>query len=218
MHIPDGFLDTKTWVSTYVLSGGALAYSIKRSKEALEEKLIPKLGIMAAFIFAAQMVNFPIAGGTSGHLLGAALATVLLGPVSSCMIISTVLVIQCLAFQDGGLTALGANIFNMAVLGVITAYLAYFLLTKIIPGKNGRNLSIFLASWSSVVIAAFGATVELAASNTVPFNVAFPAMIGIHMLIGIGEGLITVAVVNFVEKVGFIEPTSELKSGVNKNV
>ncbi|WP_027364850.1 energy-coupling factor ABC transporter permease [Desulfotruncus alcoholivorax] len=218
MHIPDGFLDTKTWVSTYALSAGALAYSIKKSKEVLEDKLIPKLGIMAAFIFAAQMVNFPIAGGTSGHLLGAALATVLLGPVSGCLILSTVLVIQCLAFQDGGLTALGGNIFNMAVLGVITAYLVYSLLAKVIPGTTGRNISIFLASWSSVVVAAFGATVELAASNTIPFSVAFPAMIGIHMLIGIGEGLITVAVVNFVEKVGFVDATAKSKSGVKTNV
>lgn len=218
MHIPDGFLDTKTWISTYALSAGALAYSIKKSKEVLEDKLIPKLGIMAAFIFAAQMVNFPIAGGTSGHLLGAALATVLLGPVSGCLILSTVLVIQCLAFQDGGLTALGGNIFNMAVLGVITAYAAYSLLSKILTGTVGRNISVFLAAWLSVVIAAFGATMELAASNTIPFSVALPAMVGVHLLIGIGEGLITVAVVNFVEKVGFIDKTAKIKNGVRSNV
>lgn len=218
MHIPDGFLDTKTWISTYALSAGALAYSIKKSKEVLEDKLIPKLGIMAAFIFAAQMVNFPVAGGTSGHLLGAALATVLLGPVSGCLILSTVLVIQCLAFQDGGLTALGGNIFNMAVLGVITAYAAYSLLSKVLTGTVGRNISVFLAAWLSVVIAAFGATVELAASNTIPFSVALPAMVGVHMLIGIGEGLITVAVVNFVEKVGFIDKTAKIKNGVRTNV
>ncbi|SFG56574.1 cobalt/nickel transport system permease protein [Desulfotomaculum arcticum] len=218
MHIPDGFLDTKTWISTYALSAGALAYSIKKSKEVLEDKLIPKLGIMAAFIFAAQMVNFPIAGGTSGHLLGAALATVLLGPVSGCLILSTVLVIQCLAFQDGGLTALGGNIFNMAVLGVITAYVAYSLLSKVLTGTIGRNISVFLAAWLSVVIAAFGATMELAASNTIPFSVALPAMVGVHMLIGIGEGLITVAVVNFVEKVGFIDKTAKIKNGVRSNV
>lgn len=212
MHIPDGFLDVKTWVTTYAFSAGALSYSVKKSREVLNDRLIPKLGIIAAFIFAAQMVNFPIAGGTSGHLLGAALATILLGPFNGCLIISTVLIIQCIAFQDGGLTALGGNIFNMAVVGVITAYLIYSLLSKILPSSIGRNITVFLASWGSVVMAAFAATVELATSNTVPFSIAFPAMVGIHMLIGIGEGLITVVVVNFVEKVGFVGAESALKS------
>lgn len=213
MHIPDGFLDVKTWVSTYALSAGAFGYSIKKSREVLNDRQIPKLGIIAAFIFAAQMVNFPIAGGTSGHLLGAALALILLGPFNGCLIISTVLIIQCIVFQDGGLTALGANIFNMAVVGIITAYLVYSLLSKILPGGTGRNISIFLSSWTSVVMASFAVTVELATSNTISFGVAFPAMIGVHMLIGIGEGLITVVVVNLVEKVGFVDAGPAVKYG-----
>lgn len=138
MHIPDGFLDTKTWVAADALSVGAIGYSIKKSREELEERQVPKLGIVAAFIFAAQMINFPVAGGTSGHLLGAALAAILMGPWSACLIISTVLVIQCLVFQDGGITALGGNIFNMAVLGVLTAFLTYRVLSglfKALPVK-----------------------------------------------------------------------------------
>lgn len=218
MHIPDGFLDPKTWISTYALSAGALAYSIKKSKEVLEDRLIPKLGIIAAFIFAAQMVNFPVLVGISGHLLGAALATVLLGPVNGCLILATVLAIQCVAFQDGGLTALGGNIFNMAVVGVLTAYLVYSLLSKIFSGGIGRNITIFLAAWSSVVAASFAAAVELAASNTVPFGVALPPILVVHMIIGAGEGLITVAVVNFVEKVGFVNPPAKLDNEVEANV
>lgn len=213
MHIPDGFLDAKTWVATAALSVGAISYSIKKSREELDEKQVPRLGVMAAFIFAAQMVNFPIAGGTSGHLLGAALAAVLLGPWNACLIISTVLIIQCLGFQDGGLTALGGNVFNMAVLGVITAFLVYKLLSRVLKGTVGRNISIFLASWISVFTSSVAAAIELSVSGTVPFNVAFPAMAGWHALIGIGEGLITVVVVNFITKMGFVDAKSEINRG-----
>lgn len=214
MHIPDGFLDAKTWVSAYALSAGALGYSIKKSRELLDDRIIPKLGIMAAFIFAAQMVNFPIAGATSGHLLGAALAAIILGPFNACLIISSVLFIQCIAFQDGGLTALGGNILNMGVIGVLTAYLIYSLFKKLVPGNTGKNLAIFLAAWTSVVVAAFTATLEISFSNPelFPINIAVPAMVGIHMLIGIGEGLITVVVVNFLEKVGFVGKHSNLNT------
>ncbi|MFZ5634095.1 MAG: energy-coupling factor ABC transporter permease [Bacillota bacterium] len=214
MHIPDGFLDAKTWISTAALSAGAIGYSIKKSREELDEKQVPKLGIMAAFIFAAQMVNFPIAGGTSGHLLGAALATVLLGPWNACLIISTVLVIQCLGFQDGGITALGGNIFNMAVLGVITAFLVFKIFSGIFKNPAGRNISIFLAAWASVFAASTLAAIELAVSGTVPFSVAFPAMAGWHALIGMGEGIITVVVVNFVKKLGFADAKSDISVGV----
>ncbi|MFZ5648916.1 MAG: energy-coupling factor ABC transporter permease [Bacillota bacterium] len=214
MHIPDGFLDAKTWISTAALSAGAIGYSIKKSREELEEKQVPKLGIMAAFIFAAQMVNFPIAGGTSGHLLGAALATILLGPWNACLIISAVLVIQCLGFQDGGITALGGNIFNMALFGVIAAYLVYNIFSRVLKNPVGRNISIFLAAWTSVFVASTMAAVELSVSGTVPFSVVFPAMAVWHALIGIGEGIITVVVVNFVEKLGFTDAKSNISSGV----
>ncbi len=207
MHIPDGFLDAKTWVATTVVGAGALSYSLKKVREKFNERLIPVMGVLAAFIFAAQMINFPIAGGTSGHLLGATLATVLLGPWCSGLIISTVLIIQCLFFNDGGLTALGANILNMAFIGSLVAYGVY----KLVSGKSRfEQAAIFLAAWSSVIAAALVATVELALSGTVPFHVALAAMLSWHFLIGIGEGLITVVVVSYVRGVG-LKPTWQQK-------
>ncbi|TEB16363.1 Fused nickel transport protein NikMN [Pelotomaculum sp. FP] len=207
MHIPDGFLDAKTWVATTVVGAGALSYSLKKVREEFNERLIPVMGVLAAFIFAAQMINFPIAGGTSGHLLGATLATVLLGPWCSGLIISTVLIIQCLFFNDGGLTALGANVLNMAFIGSLVAYGVY----KLVSGKSRfEQAAIFLAAWSSVIAAALAATVELALSGTVPFHVALAAMLSWHFLIGIGEGLITVVVVSYVRGVG-LKPTWQQK-------
>ncbi|HOV78894.1 MAG TPA: energy-coupling factor ABC transporter permease [Bacillota bacterium] len=202
MHIPDGFLDTGTIVGTYVLSAGAVGYGIRKTREELNERQIPVLGVLAAFIFAAQMVNFPIIGGTSGHLLGAALAAVLLGPWASSIIISTVLIIQCLFFQDGGLTALGGNIFNMGVVGSFAAYWIYTALKKL-PGRNVEMFRIFAASWASVVLASLAATAELALSGTVPFKIAFVAMMSWHVIIGVGEGIITALAVSFVRRVGF---------------
>lgn len=213
MHIPDGFLDAKTWATAAVLSAGALSYSAKKSRQELDEKQVPKLGIMAAFIFAAQMINFPVAGGTSGHLLGAALATILLGPWSACLVISTVLAIQCFVFQDGGLTVLGANIFNMAVLGVLVAFLVHRLFSSLFKSPAGINISIFVAAWLSVFVAAAMASLELAISGTVPFAAAFSAMAGWHSLIGIGEGLITVFVVKALTKMGFVDAKNSINRG-----
>lgn len=203
MHIPDGFLDVKTWLSATVLSAGALSYSVIKTREELSDRQVPRLGVMASFIFAAQMINFPIAGGTSGHLLGAALATTLLGPWSASIVMATVLIIQCFIFLDGGLTALGANIFNMAVIGVLVSAGTCLLLNKLIKGKTSSLIYVFIASWASVMAASLAATIELAVSGTVPFVVAFPAMMSIHALIGIGEGLISTVVVLAVLKAGY---------------
>ncbi|WP_340140009.1 energy-coupling factor ABC transporter permease [Desulfofarcimen acetoxidans] len=203
MHIPDGFLDVKTWVSTGVISAGALGYSIKKSKESLNDRQVPLLGVMAAFIFAAQMINFPVAGGTSGHLLGAALAAILLGPWNASIILSSVLIIQCLFFQDGGLTALGGNIFNMAVVGVLTSYLVYRGITLLNSSKATKIIASFAAAWISVVVACLAASLELAVSGTAPLNIVIPAMLSWHVLIGIGEGMITAVVVSVVSAYGF---------------
>ena len=218
MHIPDGFLDAKIWVTAAALSTGAIGYSVSKSREELDERQVPKLGIMAAFIFAAQMVNFPVGVGTSGHLLGAALAAILLGPWSACLILSTVLFIQCLAFQDGGLTALGANVFNMAVVGVLTAFIVYKVFSGITKSKAGRNISVFLASWGSVFAASMMATLELSVSNQIhlSFTQIFIPMAGWHAVIGIGEGLITVVVVNFVERLGFIDARNNTQAEVKE--
>ncbi len=197
MHIPDGFLDTKTLVTTGVFSAGAIAYGLKKAKEELGDRQVPLMGLAAAFIFAAQMLNFPVAGGTSGHFLGAILAAVLLGPWLACLVISVVLVVQCLGFADGGLTALGANIFNMGVIGGIVCYYIFLALKKVLPQtKSGFLSAVALTSWFSVVLASAFCAIELAISGTSPLQVALPAMVGVHALIGIGEGIITTAVVS----------------------
>ena len=198
MHIPDGFLSTLVSIVLWVVSAGAVAYALRRVGKDLGERQVPLMGVLAATIFAGQMLNFSVTGGTSGHLLGAAIATILLGPWPAVIILTCVVSIQALVFQDGGLLALGANIFNMAVVGVAVSYFVYTSLRKLIGDKSW---SIFVsgaaAAWLSIVIASLAAALELALSGTSPANIAVPAMGGIHMLIGIGEALITVGALAF---------------------
>jgi len=201
VHIPDGFLDTKTWVTAAAVSGIIVAYAAKKVKEELGEKQIPLMGVMAAFIFAAQMINFPVAGGTSGHFVGAALAAIFLGPWAAALLMTTILLVQALLFADGGITALGANILNMGILAPFAAYWIYTSIKNIFTGRAGMMTGAFLASWFSVFISAAACALELAASGIVPVGVALPAMAGWHALIGLGEGLITATVITFVLQV-----------------
>jgi len=198
MHIPDGFVNIGTAAVTYAGSAGALAYAVRRTKDTLQERMVPLMGVMGAFVFAAQMINFKVAGGTSGHLLGGALVAILLGPWAGSLVLSAVLIVQALLFQDGGLIALGANVFNMAIVGVWSGYGIYRLLNRLIPGAKGRWISGFAAAWGSVVIASVLAAIELAISGMSPFKIVLPAMVLVHVLIGIGEGLITTAVLAFI--------------------
>ncbi|UCD85880.1 MAG: cobalt transporter CbiM [Deltaproteobacteria bacterium] len=200
MHIPDGFLDTKTWVTLGVVSAGTVGLALRKASKKIGEKQIPLMGVLAAFIFAAQMLNFPVAGGTSGHFMGGVLAAILLGPLAGVLIMAIVLIIQCLVFQDGGLTALGANIFNMGIIGALVGYYFYLGLSRMVAGTRGMFIGAFIASWLSIVLAAGACAAELAVSGTVPLKVALPAMAGVHGLIGIGEGLITVAVLSLILK------------------
>lgn len=196
MHIPDGFINAATAGITYAVSAAAVVVASGKAKKSFGERHVPLMGVTAAFIFAAQMLNFPVAGGTSGHFLGAAFAAVLLGPWAGVLVLSTVLLVQSLVFQDGGLLALGANIFNMGVVGSFVAYYAYTgvtLLTK--QNAKGRMVAAFTASWLSVVAAALAASVELAVSGTSPLHVVIPAMGTVHALIGVGEGIITASMI-----------------------
>lgn len=203
MHVPDGFLSPGIWAGAGLVSAGALAGAVAKTRTVLQERQVPVLGVMAAFIFAAQMVNFPVAGGTSGHLLGGALAAILLGPWNAFLVMATVLFIQCLFFADGGLTALGANILNMALLAPFSAHFVYKAITRTAgSGGRARPAAVFAASWLSVMVAALACTLEISFSGTVPLRVILPAMAGWHALIGIGEGLITAAVVAFVLRHG----------------
>lgn len=199
MHIPDGFVSAPVAAAGYVVAGIVLAIAIRRANRRLKEKQAPLMGVMAAFIFAAQMMNFPVAGGTSGHILGATLATILLGPWAAIIVMTCVIGVQALVFQDGGLAALGLNVFNMGIAPVILTSIVYQSALLVSAGrKRGTYAGAFAAAWLSVELAAALTSVELAFSDTSPFRIVLPSMIGVHALIGVGEGLITVAALAFV--------------------
>lgn len=199
MHIPDGFLSAPVAVVSWAASAGAIGYAARKAGRELGDKQVPMMGVAGAFIFAAQMLNFPVAGGTSGHLLGGALAAILLGPWQGGLVLAAVLTVQALLFQDGGLLALGANVLNMAVVGVLTAWLVLRTGRTILgTGRSAMLVGTFIASWLSVVVASLFAAAELALSGAYAADVVFSAMGGVHVLIGIGEGIITTAVVAFV--------------------
>ena len=199
MHIPDGFLNIATVATTYAVSAGGVGNAVRMASKKLGEKQVPLMGVLAAFIFAAQMLNFPIAGGTSGHLIGAALAAILLGPWAAVLIMSCVLIAQSLIFQDGGLLALGANIFNMGIIASFSGYYLYRLVTSLLGNaRRGKLVGGFVGAWGSVFLASIVCAIELAVSGASPIGVVLPAMAGLHALIGIGEGLITGAVLSLV--------------------
>ena len=199
MHIPDGLLNVATVATTAAVSAGGVGGAVKLVGKKLGEKQVPLMGILAAFIFAAQMLNFPVAAGTSGHVIGAALAAILLGPWAAVLIMACVLIAQCLIFQDGGLLALGANIFKMGLVASFSAYYVYRLVSWLM-GRTRRGTLVggFAAAWVSVLLASIFCAVELAISGASPLVVVLPAMAGVHALIGIGEGLITTAVLGLV--------------------
>jgi len=198
MHIPDGFLSVLVSVILWIVSAIVIGYALKRVGKDMDERKVPLMGVLAACIFAGQMLNFAVAGGTSGHLLGAALATILLGPWAAVLTMTCVVGVQALVFQDGGLLALGGNLFNMAVVGVFVSYAVYRPFQRLARGKPwGIFAGGFAAAWASIFVAALAAGLELALSGTSPANIAVPAMGAIHALIGIGEGLITVGALAF---------------------
>ena len=179
----------------------SVGWQSKLTKQGQEK--IWRMATVGAFIFAAQMVNFPVLHGTSGHLLGGVLAAVVCGPLAGLVVITAVLLVQALMFGDGGVLALGANIFNMGVIGVLLGYVIYkFVANKLQNYKRGILVASFVAAWASVVLASVGASVELALSGAQSLSVVLPAMVGVHAVIGVGEGIITVAVVGWLLKKG----------------
>jgi len=199
MHIPDGFLSFEVNAATSVASAVCCAVAVRQANRTLSERQVPMLGVAGAFIFAAQMLNFPVAGGTSGHFLGAVLAAVLLGPLNACLVMAIVFGIQCLVFADGGLTALGANIFNAAVIGGLLGYVIFKALKGLLPKTQGGFIAAAsLASWASIVLASAMCVVELAISGMTPFYQALAPMTLVHAVIGIGEALITAMVLTAV--------------------
>lgn len=198
MHLPDGFLSTPVWAGAWAVSSVAVSWCVRRVQACLQEKMIPLMGVMCAFVFAGQMLNFPVFGGTSGHLLGGVLAAVLLGPCAAVLVLTCVLVVQCLVFQDGGLTALGANILNMALLGTLAGWGVFYVISRAFKGKKGFFTGAACGAWVSVVLSSAACALELALSGTVEWRRVVTAMVGIHAVIGIGEALITAFVVEFV--------------------
>lgn len=197
MHIPDGLVSVPISIATAVVSTGVGAAAVARARRTLGEKNVPILGVSAAFVFAAQMLNFPVAVGTSGHFLGALMVALLLGPLNGFLVMAVVLVMQSLLFADGGLTALGTNIFNMGIVGGLGGYGLFRLLILVLPRRRGVFVAAAAVSaWFSVVLAASACAVELALSGTSPLALALPAMAGVHVLIGVGEGIISAVVVS----------------------
>lgn len=194
VHIPDGFLDAKTTAATAALALTGVGLALRRVRQTLPPRQVPMLGLSAAFLFAAQMLNFPVLAGTSGHLIGGVLVAALLGPSPAVVVITTVLIVQCFLFQDGGVLALGANVFNMALIGAGGGWMVYRGLARLLPGARGQLTSIVFAGWASTILAAMGCAGQLAWSDKVDWRAAFPAMVGVHLVIGIGEGLISALV------------------------
>lgn len=196
LHIPDGFLSLTVSLICWAITAVVLAMAVSRSNKALGEKQVPLMGIMAAFIFAAQMLNFPVAGGTSGHLLGGALASITLGPWAGMLVMTAVIAVQALLFQDGGLLVMGANILNM---GLVTAAIGYGLYRGVSNSSRGTKLAVAgVAAWISVMAGALFTALQLWLSGTSQLQVVIPAMLGVHALIGVGEAAITVAALAFI--------------------
>lgn len=196
LHIPDGFLSGEVAGAAALAAFLVVGLAVRIADRAIEEHQVPLLGVLAAFVFAAQMLTFPVAAGTSGHVLGAALAAVLLGPWIACVLMTVVVAVQALAFADGGLAALGANVLNMGVLG---ALLAGFLVAGVLrvgrPGRTAYLAAVGIAAWLAVMAGAAATSAELALSGTVPLGTVLPAMLGVHALIGVGEAVVTVSAV-----------------------
>ena len=198
LHIPDGFLSTPVAIIGWVFALLMIGIALRQTNRQMGERQIPMMGVLAAFIFAAQAINFPVAAGTSGHLLGGALAAIVMGPWAATLIMTAVIAVQGLLFQDGGLVVMGWNILNMGVFTAFTGYAVYNLVMRVIGQKRVVRLAgAFLGAWISVLVGAVATAFELAISGTSPLNLALPAMAGVHALIGLGEGIITVGAVSF---------------------
>jgi cobalt/nickel transport system permease protein len=201
MHIPDGFIDGTTSAGAVAVAAGGLGASLRRAGEVLDERRVPLAGLVAAFVFAVQMLNFPVAGGTSGHLLGGALAAVLVGPAVGAVCVSVVLAVQALLFADGGLSALGLNVLNMALLTAFGGYAVFVVARRLLPRSSSSVvMASGLAAAVSVVVSAVAFTLEYAIGGAGTASVAgvAAAMVGVHVLVGVGEGVITGLVVGAV--------------------
>ena len=194
MHVPDGFIDAPVSVGAGVLAAAGVAVALRGARRELDDRTAPMAGLVAAFVFAAQMLNFPVAAGTSGHLLGGALAAILVGPWTGALCVAVVLIVQALLFADGGLTALGVNVVDMSLVAVVVGYAIFRVLVRVLPYGRGTVMgSAFVAAFVSVPVSAlaFVGFYALGGTADVSLSAVLGAMLGVHVLIGLGEGLIT---------------------------
>jgi cobalt/nickel transport system permease protein len=233
MHIPNEFLDPKTSAGAAFAAAGVVGYCVAKVRQALTKLVpesvmagagnfscniangskrvltsfagnhLMKMGAIASLIFAAQMFNFAINSGTSGHVLGGTIAAIALGPFSGVLVMSAVLAVQSLFFGDGGLMALGANILNMAVLGTLVTYYIYVVIHKLVKSDFGFFAGAGLAAFFSVILAASACSIEIALSGTIEIGKILPAMLSVHFVIGIAEGLTTILAVNYLRTTAF---------------
>lgn len=201
MHVPDGFINAPVSAAAGVVAIAGIGLALRKSRTELDDRTAPMAGLVAVFIFAAQMINFPVAAGTSGHLIGGALAAILVGPWTGALAVSVVVIIQALMFADGGLSALGLNVVNLALVTVAVAWPVFRLLARSLPRRRSSWLiASFVAAFLSVPASALAFAVEYALGGTGTYSdlTVLLAMVGTHVLIGIGEGLITMLTVGAV--------------------
>jgi len=201
MHIPDGFLTNRLALSLDVVSGATILYAARRVKVDLSGRMVPLMGVLAAFVFVAQMLNFPVLGGTSGHLIGGSLLAVLLGPMAGFLTMTTVVIAQALFLQDGGLVALGANVFNISAVTCFGGYGVFRLLAG--GPAAGKRLLVagFLSGWASLMASAAFCAIQIGLSGAIPLRIGLTTMLGYHALVGIIEGMLTAGVLSFLLKV-----------------
>ncbi|NVM45850.1 MAG: energy-coupling factor ABC transporter permease [Candidatus Lokiarchaeota archaeon] len=221
MHLPDGLLDPITIILLWIITIAIMIFGYFRMGKMFEkedsEKLIPYIGVLAAIIFAFQFVNYPVPGGTSGHLVGGTLVAIILGPWASVIVLFLILVIQSL-FGDGGITVLGVNAFNMGIIGGIVGFYLVMLFVRLLNHTSMKKeyklaIATAIGSYIAIVLASFICGIEIAISGTIPFEIAVPAMVFWHILIGIGEGIISALIVFYIYKTkpDFITTESMLK-------
>jgi cobalt/nickel transport system permease protein len=202
MHIPDGFLDVTTSAVTYIIFLGYGGYAVRRVRRTIAER-IPLISVLAAAIFAAQMLNWPIPGGTSLHFVGGALAGIMLGVWNGFLAMFLVLLVQCLVFHDGGITALGANVVNMAIIDVALGYLTYRFFIKLFGSKISiQAVASFIGGWLGITLAGLACGLEIGYSPSFPYGVSVtvPVMAGWHAILGVVEGVITALVVTYLAR------------------
>lgn len=202
MHIPDGVIDAPTSLAAGVVAIAAVALCLRRASDTLSDRQVPLVGMTAAFVFAVQMLNFPVANGTSGHLLGGVLAAVLVGPWAGTLAVTVVVAVQALLFADGGLSALGLNVVNMAVIGAVVGYVVFVAVRRLAPGSSASAvpLAAGVAAGLAPALAAVAFTIEYAigGNGAASVGTVLVSVVGVHLLIGIGEGVITAMAVSAV--------------------